>query len=908
MLFAVLFERSHRPALVAILLGSLLALTPLAVRATGTVTLAWDPSSGTNVIANYNLYYGGASATYTNVVSAGTATTASVSNLIEGCTYYFAATAVDTNGLESDYSTEVSALIPVKLTNQPPTLNALANFTINEGAAQQTVNLSGITSGATNESQTLTVTASSSNTGLIPTPVVSYTSPNTTGSLTFTPVALANGSATITVTVNDGGASNNIISRSFAVTVNPVNQPPTLNSIANLRINANAGPQTISLSGISSGAPNETQTLTVTSTSSNPALIPTPTVSYTSPNTAGTLTFSPVANASGTATITVTVNDGGAGNNVVARSFTVTVNPANQPPTLNPLANLTINENAGLQTVNLYGISSGVTNGAQTLTVTAASSNPGLIPTPKVSYTNASTTGSLTFTPVASAYGSATITVTVNNGAASNNVISQSFLVTVVYFAPRPSCTYVLSLSPTGFTANAASGTFNVGTSSNCLWSLVAPSWITLSSTNGSGDFFGTFTVDANMGLSRTDLVSVIGGATDVSCIITQQGVVRGCVALLTPANGATVQGRRPQLSWSQSDPAATWYHLWVNYNGVKYFDLWIEGQTSWTATFDMPGANYSWGVQPWSPAGTGPWSQLSSFTIPLNIPVAVPLISPAGNTVSGSTQRYTWKADQSAVWYELYIAKDGLLFADRWFNLTNSVVDIATGNFAVDVSGHGPGAYQWWVRGWSPDGIGPWSSAGSFSIGAVTLLAPSNSAVLQTRRPQLSWSQSDPVATWFRLFITRAGFAYLDQWIEATNNWTATTDLPGGDYVWYVQAWSPAGAGPWSGGSTFTIQTAVPSLITEVSPSGNAAVGPTQRYTWKIDPAATWYELYIVRNGLVFYDQWSNLTNSVVDSSTGDFAVDVTGHGSGAYQWYVRGYSPDGLGVWNSAMAFQLP
>ena len=74
---------------------------------------------------------------------------------------FFAATAVDTFGLESDYSTEVSALVPIKLTNQPPTLNALANVTINENASLQTVNLSGITSGATNESQTLTVTASS---------------------------------------------------------------------------------------------------------------------------------------------------------------------------------------------------------------------------------------------------------------------------------------------------------------------------------------------------------------------------------------------------------------------------------------------------------------------------------------------------------------------------------------------------------------------------------------------------------------------------------------------------------------------------------------------------------------------------------------------------------------------------
>ena len=431
MLFSISSSRLSRAALITFLWGGLLALAPLAALATGTVTLAWDPSPGTNAIASYNLYYGVASATYTNVVSAGTNTTASVSNLVEGATYYFAATAVDINGLESDYSTEVSTLIPVKLTNQPPTLNPLANITINESAGLQTVNLAGITSGATNEVQTLTVTTASSNPALIPTPAISYTSPNTTGSIAFTPVAFAYGSATITVTVNDGGTSNNIISRIFAVTVNPVNQPPTLNALANVTINESAGLQTVNLSGITSGASNEIQKLTVTASSSNTGLIPTPTVSYTSPNASGSITFTPVALAYGSATITVTVNDSGTSNNVVSRTFMVTVNPVNQPPTLSALANVTINESAGLQTVNLAGISSGAANEVQTLTATASSSNPALIPTPTVNYTSSNAAGSITFTPVALAYGSATITVTVNDGGTSNNIVSQSFTVIV---------------------------------------------------------------------------------------------------------------------------------------------------------------------------------------------------------------------------------------------------------------------------------------------------------------------------------------------------------------------------------------------------------------------------------------------------------------------------------------------
>src|SRR5882757_1486752 len=112
--------------------------------------------------------------------------------------------------------------------------------------------------------------------------------------------------------------------------------------------------------------------------------------------------------------MTVTVTDRGATNKIISSTFTVTASPANEHPPLNPLASLALAENAGLQTVSLAGITAGAANENQTLTVTAVSSNPGLIPNPSVNYTSADTTGSLAFTPVANAIGSATVTVTVN--------------------------------------------------------------------------------------------------------------------------------------------------------------------------------------------------------------------------------------------------------------------------------------------------------------------------------------------------------------------------------------------------------------------------------------------------------------------------------------------------------------
>lgn len=72
----------------------------------GQVELAWDPSPDP-LVAGYNIYYGGASLTYTNVVFAGTNTSVTISNLVSSGDYYFAGTVVDTTGMESVYSSEV---------------------------------------------------------------------------------------------------------------------------------------------------------------------------------------------------------------------------------------------------------------------------------------------------------------------------------------------------------------------------------------------------------------------------------------------------------------------------------------------------------------------------------------------------------------------------------------------------------------------------------------------------------------------------------------------------------------------------------------------------------------------------------------------------------------------------------
>jgi hypothetical protein len=72
------------------------------------VTLAWGRSTNQDVVG-YNVHYGGAAQTYTNVVAVGDVTNVTISGLLPGTVYFFAATAVNSAGLESEFSNEVAA-------------------------------------------------------------------------------------------------------------------------------------------------------------------------------------------------------------------------------------------------------------------------------------------------------------------------------------------------------------------------------------------------------------------------------------------------------------------------------------------------------------------------------------------------------------------------------------------------------------------------------------------------------------------------------------------------------------------------------------------------------------------------------------------------------------------------------
>jgi uncharacterized repeat protein (TIGR01451 family) len=230
-----------------------------------------------------------------------------------------------------------SASVSTKV-NTRPTISTVAAQTINEDTGTGAIP---VTIGdAETPAASLVLSASSSNPALVSNSSITLGGSGANRTVAVVPLANQSGSATITLTVTDGDGAS--ASNSLLLTVNSVNDPPTLNAISDLVLFTNSGPQTVNLTGITSGAINEAQILTVTATSSQTSLVPNPTVTYSSPATNGSLLLHPSMTATGTALITVTVQDNGGtangGQNSTSRTFNVIIRS-------NPLLQITRTNN-----------------------------------------------------------------------------------------------------------------------------------------------------------------------------------------------------------------------------------------------------------------------------------------------------------------------------------------------------------------------------------------------------------------------------------------------------------------------------------------------------------------------------------------------------------------------------------
>ncbi|WP_044238661.1 tandem-95 repeat protein [Flexithrix dorotheae] len=158
----------------------------------------------------------------------------------------------------------------------------------------------------------------------------------------------------IIISVNDGSGSGEISLPSFSLTILPVNSAPSFNlSNKIFNITENADEQLVEITSLSVGPNDGGQEFTsLVVTSSNTDLIPNGNLildpGFAANKTKYDLTFTPAADKTGTAIITVTLKDNGTDNNTFSDQISVTVNAStvNLAPTIDPVDPINISEDA----------------------------------------------------------------------------------------------------------------------------------------------------------------------------------------------------------------------------------------------------------------------------------------------------------------------------------------------------------------------------------------------------------------------------------------------------------------------------------------------------------------------------------------------------------------------------------
>ncbi len=432
----------------------------------------------------------------------------------------------DNNG-GTDFITVNVTITPV---NDAPSFTRGADQTVNEDAGSQSISwASNISKGPLNESaQTLDFIVTNDNSLLFETaPAI-----DSSGNLTYKPAENAHGTATVSVVLKDDGLIANggvdtTAAISFSITVNSVNDAPVITQGDTVSINGlEDAIQIVSLAGIDVDGDSLTWSIGTNGIKGTASI----------DAATGVATYTPNANLNGSDSFVVQVSDGNGETDTI--TVNVTITPVNDGPTYTQGGNQTVDEDAGAQSVAwATNLSTGpMDEGSQTLSfVISNNSNTSLF----ASGPAISSTGVLTYTPVANAHGTATISCylhddggTTNNGIDSSGVAT--FTITFNSINDAPVITQGDTASINGL--EDAIQTISLGATDadgdGLSWSIVSQGALGIASVNGSG--IVTYTPTANVnGSDRFSLMVDDGnGGTDlitVNVIITPVNDAPGC-------------------------------------------------------------------------------------------------------------------------------------------------------------------------------------------------------------------------------------------------------------------------------------------------------------------------------------------------------------------------------------------
>lgn len=332
---------------------------------------------------------------------------------------------------DGSLSASVQFTVTVTEVNDAPTLSSFADVVTKEDTPTAAIEF--LVGDVETPPGELVLTAASSNQTLVSVSNIVFAGAGAQRTVTITPAADQHGSTVITITVSDGVA---VASESFTLTVQPVDDAPTLTGLTDVAIDedTSTGPLAFTVGDVDT----DPATLVVTASSSDQTLVPNAAVVLGGSGASRTLTATPASNRFGATVITVSVSDG---TTTVTGSFTLTVRAVNDLPTIVGPGDLTIDEDSS--TGPLAFVISDVETAPAALIVTASSSNETLVPAANIVIQRPGDT--VTITPAPDRFGQATITLTVTDP--DGGAGSASFVLTVTGVNDAPTITAVADVT-----------------------------------------------------------------------------------------------------------------------------------------------------------------------------------------------------------------------------------------------------------------------------------------------------------------------------------------------------------------------------------------------------------------------------------------------------------------------------
>lgn len=209
--------------------------------------------------------------------------------------------------------------------NTPPTIEAIADVVSNEDEAVAEIALVGDDKETIKSKLQYTVVAT--NADLVAPDGLVLRKTGSRRYLDITPLENAFGETDITVTVNDGIDE---VSTTFKLTINAVNDPPTISAVEPIEINED---QTVSFTVTLTDIDTAPEELKITGNAANAALLSSDNITSTGEGLTRTVTLTPGANMGGKTKVTLSVNDG---DNTVSTETELTVIPVVDIPVALP--------------------------------------------------------------------------------------------------------------------------------------------------------------------------------------------------------------------------------------------------------------------------------------------------------------------------------------------------------------------------------------------------------------------------------------------------------------------------------------------------------------------------------------------------------------------------------------------